>query len=140
MKVFCIVHIRDGKIQNPATVRKTFEALKDGNYMIDITKQNKRSNPQNRYYWGLVIPMMKKAFEDLGHELTAEEVHEFLKARFNFTEVINEQTAEMIQIPLSTTRLNKSDFSEYIEKIQRFAAEFLNLVIPDPNEQTEIFK
>ena len=139
MKTFCLIHIREGKITNPAVIRKAFDGLKDGRYTVDITRQNKRSNPQNAYYWGLVIPLLKKGFEDLGHELTAEEVHEFLKAKFNFKEIINEETGEVNQIPLSTTRLSKLEFSEYIEKIQRWAAEFLNLVIPDPGTQSEMF-
>ena len=139
MKVFVIVHIRQGVITNPAVIRKAFDGLKDGRYIVDITKQNKRSNPQNAYYWGLVIPLLKKAFEDLGHELTAEEVHEFLKAKFNFKEIINQETGEVNQIPLSTTRLSKSEFSDYIEKIQIFAATFLNLVVPGPGSQSEMF-
>jgi len=102
--------------------------------MVEISKANKRSNPQNAYYWSVVVSLMKKGFEDLGHDTTLEETHEFLKAKFNFKEIVNQGTGEVNQIPLSTTRLTKSEFSEYIEKIQRFAAEFLNIQIPNPNE------
>jgi len=136
---FCIIHIRNGEITNKSVIRKAFEQLKDGAYVVDISKKNKRSKPQNAYYWGVCITLVRKGFEDLGHEINSEEVHEFLKGRFNFKEVINEDTGEVLQVPLSTTRLNKEQFSIYIEKIQRFAVEFLNIQIPNPNEQTEIF-
>ena len=113
------------------------KSLPDGRYRVVIERANKRSGQQNRYYWGLVIPMLTEAFKDLGHELSQEETHEFLKAKFNSKQIHNEDTGEAIDLPLSTTRLSKFDFSEYIEKIQRFAAEFLNVVIPDPNTQLQ---
>lgn len=134
-KVSTIIHIRDGAIVNSALIRKLFNALQDGKYIVEINSANKRSNPQNRYYWGLVIPLIKKGIEDMGTELTAEETHEFLKAKFNYTELVNEETGQTEFIPRSTTALNKLQFSEYVEKIQRFAAEFLNVEVPDPGVQ-----
>lgn len=135
-----IVHIRDKKIQNPKDIKKAFDALKDGKYLIDINNADKRSTPQNRYYFGLVIPIVRKGIKDLGTELTKEETHEFLKARFNAEGIVNIKTGEIIDVPKSTTRLSKFEFMEYIEKIQKFAAEFLSIVIPDPGEQTELWE
>lgn len=109
--------------------------LKDGRYSVKIEKAHKRSEQQNRYYFGLVVPLMQKAFKDLGHELSQQETHEFLKAKFNSFEVVNHDTGEAVSVPKSTTKLSKLEFSEYIEKIQRFAAEFLNTQIPNPGEQ-----
>jgi hypothetical protein len=71
---------------------------------------------------------------DIGTEVTKEETHEFLKARFNYTEIVNTETGEVMQVPRSTTDLSKEQFSEYKDKIQRWAAEWLNIVIPDPGE------
>lgn len=140
-KVFTILHIRNGEITNPEALEKLYAALKskDGKYILEGSAHNKRSNPQNRYYWGLVVPIVKKGIEDMGTELTSEETHEFLKSKFNYSELVNESTGQVEQIPRSTTALNKLKFSEYVEKIQRFASEFLNIVIPDPGTQVEIF-
>lgn len=137
-KNWTILKIRDGKPVNGGNVRKLFDQLKDGDYNIDITRLDKRSNPQNRYYFGLVVPMIQSGIEHLGTELTKGETHEFLKSRFNVQEVTNTDTGEMVSIPKSTTRLSKEQFSEYIGKIQQFAAEFLNIVIPDPGVQQMI--
>lgn len=123
--------------QNVRAWQQYVESLKPGTYKVNITKTNKRSNPQNSYYWGVVIPMIRQAFYDLGHELSAEETHEFLKGKFNCKQVVGDG-GEVVEIPLSTASLNKTDFGEYLEKIQRFASEFLGLVIPDPNEQLTI--
>lgn len=105
---------------------------------IDVRKK-KRSNHQNAYYWSIVVPMIKDALIALGHTVTLEESHEMLKARFNYKEIVNEETGEVVQLPLSTTKLNTVDFCEYIERIQHFAAQFLNINIPSPNEQASIF-
>lgn len=135
-KQFCIINLKGGIVQNRKPVTVLFQSLKDGKYLLEISGADKRSNPQNRYYWGLVVPMIQKGIKDLGTELTKEETHEFLKARFNLSDLVNKDTGETISIPVSTTRLNKEQFSEYIEKIQRFSAEFLSITIPDPGVQT----
>ena len=137
-KHWCILRIRDGKIENPEAVKKLFDQIQDGKWLLEIAQANKRSDQQNRYYFGIVVPLVQKGIKDLGTELTKEETHEFLKAKFNYTEITNEETGEYVQVPRSTTILNKEMFSEYIAKIQQFAAEFLNINIPDPGQQMEV--
>lgn len=136
-KNFCLLHIRNGKIENPGQVKKLFDQLRDGKWLLEIAKADKRSDQANRYYWGLVIPLVQNGIRDLGTELTKEETHEFLKAKFNYQEVVNNDGV-VENIPLSTTRLNRERFSDYLAKIQQFSAEFLNVVIPDPGQQLEI--
>lgn len=137
-KHIVIVNIQDGRITNRTEIVKTIWGLKNGKYKFEISSFNTRSLAQNRFYWGLVIPMIQKGFYDMGTEIGKEEVHEFLKVRFNYNEVINKGTGEYVYVPKSTAGLNKEEFAEYIEKIQRFASEFLNVVIPDPNKQMVI--
>jgi len=137
-KMWCLLHIKNGEVQNKSQVKRVFDQLRDGKWLIEIGQANKRSEQQNRYYWGLVIPLVQNGIKDLGTELTKEETHNFLKSKFNYTEIINKETGEYIQVPRSTTILNKEAFSEYIAKIQQFSAEFLNVVIPDPGQQMEL--
>jgi hypothetical protein len=137
-KVWTILKKENGEIANKKAIRLLFDQLKDGKYTVEVNDSNQRSSPQNRYYWGLMIPMVQKGIKDLGTDLSKEETHEFLKARFNYSELVNENTGEVMQVPFSTTRLNKAEFGEYISKIQQFAAEFLNVVIPDPGQVLEI--
>lgn len=138
MKQICIIQIEDGEIKNKKAAIALFKGLKNGRYLVEVNSYNKRSTQQNRYYFGLVVPLIQKGINDLGHELTKEETHEFLKSKFNLIELVNKDTGDYELIPQSTTRLNKEDFAAYIEKIQRWAADFLQLVIPDPNTQMEI--
>jgi hypothetical protein len=125
-------------VENSDQVVKLCNQVKDGKWLLEITQVNKRSTQQNRYYFGLVIPLVQNGIRDLGTELTKEETHEFLKSRFNYSELVNRDTGQVEHLPRSTTLLNKLAFSEYISKIQQFASEFLNIVIPDPGQQMTI--
>lgn len=127
-------HVKEGKFLNESGIAKAFE-LPDGRYSLEIKKANKRTNPQNRYYWGVCIRLVHDGLRDMGHDVSQEETHDFLKAKFNYTEIVNHDTGEVERIPRSTTEMSKEDFSVYVEKIQQFAAEFLSVTIPSPNTQ-----
>ena len=116
---------------------------------VELIKLNTRTNPQNKYYWGVVIYMIRQRLEDLGWEsgdivegslnskLTRDDVHEFLKAKFNKKEIVNKETGEVIgSAPQSTTDLSTDEFKDYIDAIIRFAADYLDLNIPDPTPFT----
>jgi len=100
----------------------------------------RRTSPQLRYYF-VCVGFVKKALNDMGNEFSQEQVHQFLKSQFLFKEVINEDTAEIYKIPLSMS--NKGEvstdiMSEYIDKIHRWAAEELGVVIPDADADYSI--
>ena len=100
-------------------------------------KGKKRSTKQNNYYWGVVVDMVMRRFNQLGNDFDADETHDFLKGRFNFKE-IEAIPDHFIEIPISTSRLDTTEFMAYIAKIQQFGSEFLGIYIPDPNEQLEV--
>src|SRR6186997_1828154 len=100
-KNWCILRIRDGKLENPDQVRKLFDQLKDGKWLMEIGQANKRSEQQNRYHFGIVVPLVQEGIKHLGTELTKQETHEFLKGKFNYQEIINKDTGEYIQVPRS---------------------------------------
>ena len=81
-----------------------------------------RSNPQNKYYWAVCVETLA---DEIG--LTLEETHEILKHKF-----LVPFEKKGYQIYPSTTQLTTIEFNNYIEKIQRWAAQELNTVIPDP--------
>jgi hypothetical protein len=107
-------------------------------FTITIGKKgSKRSTQANRYYWGVVIAEVRLGFLNIGYEMTAEQTHEFCKERFNSITIENKEGVN-INVPGSTTQMTKTQFSEYIEKIARFAAEFLGVTIPAANESLEM--
>lgn len=104
--------------------------------MITIAKKKrKRSNPQNKFYWGVVIPMVKQGLRDAGYPIMGnDKVHDYLKLEFLRDIVASEETGDMITVIKSTTELSTSEFMDFIAQLQQWASEFLNIYIPDPNE------
>ena len=82
-----------------------------------------RSDNQSRYYFGVVVELLAK---ELGYD--KDEIHEILKYKFL------QSNAMGMPYVKSTTKLSTGEFEDYLEKIRRWAAEFLNINIPLPNE------
>ena len=116
---------------------ETLHNLPLGDYVITITPNRKtRSNQQNAYLWGIVYPSVLFGLQDAGWEITDEEqVHEYCKQAFAAREVINKDTGEMLNLPSSTASMQTTEFNVYVDKIKAFAFEYLNVTIPEPNEE-----
>lgn len=125
-------------IQNKRLLREWANQLKGKNVKIRIERAgSKRSLPQNSYYFSCVVEEIRLALLQLGHQMTKEETHEFLKGKFNMVEVANKH-GEAIEVPGRTSVMTKSEFSEYIERIAQWAAEYLDITIPQPGEKLEM--
>lgn len=119
--------IKNGKpiLDNLPKYRAYLSAFKEeARIELILRKQaKKRTDPQNRYYWGVVVPMLSEHF---GY--TKEEMHEALKWQFLKKPEANPPTVG------STRKLSTEEFNNYIESIQVWAASEYSIVIPDPNE------
>lgn len=142
MKIQHFGHVDNGILK--IHYRAVFDSLlsnfngKDVEVIVQ-RKRKKRSNNQNRYYWGVIIPCIQQGlFDTQGEWLNNEQVHEFLKQNFNYKEIVNQNNGEMIKLGLTTTDKTTIEFEEYQDKCRQFADEFLNIIIPLPNEQSEI--
>lgn len=139
---FYIERYPDGTTLRMDTVFNALKELLPGRWQITITKyKKKRSLSQNAYYHGAIIPAVKQGLIDMGfeaHLLNNEAVHELLKGKFLKKDIANDE-GQFIAITQSTTELSTTDFITYIEEIQKWASEFLNIYIADPGEQTTIF-
>jgi uncharacterized protein YdaT len=115
------------------------DELSEKEVTIEIKKKTRqRSNVQNGYYHSCVIPILRNAFKDIGHNLSNEEVHLFLKNKFLKISMANENGEFIGEKIGSTADLTTTQFMEYIQQIQQFAAESLDVVIPDPLHQVQI--
>jgi len=99
---------------------------------ITIRKQKtKRTNDQNAYYWGVVIPILSDYF---GHD-NPEDMHEDLKQEFN---PIESKVKPGTKIGGTTTKLSTVEFfcdeTSYVERICRWAAMEHGLFIPPPKK------
>lgn len=106
----------------------------------------RRSNPQSRYYWGVVVKTIHLWMVGHGNAVTKDDVHEFLKqsvGRHLF--IIRVETdmpakgkkparREYQTIVRSSAKLNKQEFSDWMELIRAWAAE-RDVIIPLPGEE-----
>ena len=122
--------VEQGKFQaeNSEAFKRSFYQHEKKRVLVTVERfRKKRSDPQNKYYWEVVIGLVSDV---TGYD--AEEAHEMLKAQCNSKIVV--MHGQEIRVPQSTAKLNTQEFSEYIARVQRFASEFLDLFIPDPNK------
>lgn len=101
-----------------------------GDYELVLKKRFKqRSNKENRYYWGVVIPLL---CEYMGYD--NEEMHEAIKWKFLKKQTDLHPKHEELPTVRSTTTLSTIEFEQLMEEIKRWAAIEFEILIPDPNE------
>ena len=90
-----------------------------------------RTDSQNRYYWGVVIPLIG---DEIG--LNADETHELLRWEFlKERRIIEKDKAKYcVEIARSTTTLSTIDMGVYIDSIKNWAITAIGVHIPEPDE------
>lgn len=129
--------------RNRNIVLNAIKSFEGKNIVITIdVEKSKRSLNQNAYYWGVVIPIVKSGLFDMTNQIfNNDEVHyQILLEKFGVTrEIVNQETGETISIKIGSSDMNKTEFSDYIMRIQEFGSSFLNVDIPSPNENLLLF-
>lgn len=143
MKIEITTSIVNGLFKrNRNLVLNAIKSFNDKDVVITFSKPKKaRSNNQNRYYWGLVLPLIQNGLLDVTGELRSyDNIHyKILLPLFAPTnEIVNKDTGECIVERLTSSDLTTTQFCEYIIEIQKWSAEFLGIDIPSPNEENLI--
>lgn len=124
-----------GKLKCSAFVEWLAAPGRESVTIIASDTKPKRSTPANRYYWGVVVELIYLALKDTGWEVNREGTHELLRVRFLSEDKPIGNDGEFVTRVKSTTELDSVEFGTYIERCKQFAAEYLNTVIPEPNDQ-----
>lgn len=140
MKIQIRTNVLNGKFKR--NINQILEAVnsfegKECFFTIEKVKKT-RSNQQNRFLWGVVIPIVQQGLKDCtGEYRTAENIHYniLLKMFAPEKEIINIDSGECITEKISSSEMTTSQFMDYIVDIQKWSAEFLNVQIPNPNEE-----
>lgn len=140
--VVALAVTKDGRllIQNRRAFDEAVSRL-NPEWQLEVTVKRQRatrSTLQNRYYWGVVIDALVRHCD---HNYTPDEMHEICKAKFiPKTLAVCDGNGEVVCEYVfggSTRRLNTEQFGDYMETIRQWAAESLDLIIPDPDENYE---
>jgi hypothetical protein len=103
-----------------------------------ILAENKRSAEANRLLWGYVYrPLLRDLrarASEAGEECpfrTLEELHDAFKYLILGTEV-KSFLGQTITLPATTTKLNKAQFSAYMDRVVEIARDRWEIYIPPP--------
>ena len=91
----------------------------------------KRSTRENRYYWGVAVPAVKRMFEAEGDTVSEDDIHEYLVKEVGGFKTRSKLTGQWIRT--SSTKLTTEEWEQWMEKIRHWAA-VLGVQIPMPNE------
>jgi hypothetical protein len=122
-------------IQDINQIKQIFEQYKGKKIDVTIEKhKRKRSNPQNAYLHGVVIPMVTQGINEHGNTITQLQTKDLLKSMFLSIDTPISDDGEYVTITQNTSGLDTTAFNEFIEKVQQWSAEMLGIIIPEPNE------
>lgn len=103
------------KINSPVWYQHQLQKFKKGDRvtMYISSRRPKRTQQQNRYYWGAYLPLIAK---ETG-EQDLDKLHALFSGKFLTTAIVH-VLGQPVRIKRSTTELSKSEFTEYIMAIE----------------------
>jgi len=97
-----------------------------------VRVEDSKSTQQLRYFYGVILPVIKRAMEELqGETLTKEEVIMFLKDKYFYEEV--NVNGSFTKFPLSLAKATKEELSKFIYDTLVFSRDILGVNIPEPH-------
>jgi len=140
MKIEIITSISNNLFKrNRNLVLNAIKYFNDKDVVITFSKPKKsRSNNQNRFYWGVVLPLVQNGLLEATGELrSCDNIHyKILLPLFApLNEIVNKDTGESLNERLTSSEMTTTQFCEYIMEVQKWGAEFLGIDIPSPNEE-----
>lgn len=96
-----------------------------------VTELNTKTNRENKYFHGVLVPHFKKALERMGYSFTREECRQYIKQRF----FAYKKNGVLFVQSFKNTDHNTKDWEDKMEEIRQWVNEKLdNYIIPLPNE------
>lgn len=132
-----ISEVKNGSLtRNRNLIKDAIATFEGKQIVIKIEKfKKKRSTQQNRFYYGVIIPIVQNCLKEAGHIMTSESTHDLIKLKFlKETLFVNETTGEVIERIKSTTELSTSQFMDLLAEINNFTFEYFGIILPSPND------
>lgn len=112
------------------------DILKQGKNVVIEFKEHKaeRSLAQNRLLWVWNQEIANHFRVHFGQENSSQDVHEvFVRKKFG-VDVIRVGREEPIIVRKRTRKLNTKEFCEYLNWLEQYCAEYLELMLPQPDD------
>lgn len=132
-----ISEVKNGSLtRNRNLIKDAIETFEGKQVVIKIEKfKKKRSTQQNRFYYGIILPIVQNCLKEAGHIMTNESTHDLIKLKFLKEALfVNETTGEIIERIKSTTELSTSQFMDLLAEINNFTFEYFGVSLPSPND------
>ena len=124
-------NIRHAMPQLGAAIRRQLNTGIDIVVEFKEVKSN-RSNAQNRLLWKWNQEIAEHLREHFGQENSSEEVHEVLVRKKCGVKVIQVGEEDPIITRKKTRKMNTAEFSEYLNWLECYSAEYLQLQVTHP--------
>ena len=123
------------------TLRSILLPFENQEVAVTVKRLTKRrSNPQNKYWWAVVIPAIRKKLlmQEMPLEtreaLTPLVVHQVVKIATGVSLAVPLPDGEAIIIEGRSRDKSTTEFKDFILETQEWAARTLGIYIPDPEE------
>ena len=129
------------RVVNSALVKKELNQLPEGRYKNIVKKWRKdKSNPQLRWLFGQVYPLVLHGLIDAGFEdfTNNDEIDAYMKSMFANREIINRNTGEIITVPSLKRNFTTIEMMTFTDSIRTWASDYLGVTIPEPGESYEM--
>ena len=104
--------------------------ITDPPWVVSVEQQkSRRSLDQNALLWKWYDVIRQHMGDTTGEWYSAEQVHEYFKAKFLPSRVVDMGDGP-IRCRATTTKLSVEDMHKYMEKIDRYCADRLHLILP----------
>lgn len=117
---------------NPVQFKREFLKPKKTRMVVSVKQFfPKRSDDANAYYHAVVIRFIGEEVEGLDYD--HDRIHDTMKAMHNSEVSISKQGMEVREV--KSTVMPSDEFWAYIKRVKQWALDFLNVYIPEPNEE-----
>jgi hypothetical protein len=123
------------RLENGHDFRVQLNLLPPGRFFVTVQKEYKKaSRKQFAWLYNGIYPLFLEALNNAGYEFTTvDEVDIFAKTMWANKDVLNMETGEIRQMPMSKAEFLTIDHLAYVANIRHYAMMYLDTDIPEPD-------
>lgn len=103
---------------------------------IDVVKPQ-RSARQNSYYWACIVEAARRGmaaqWQRRLQDVEPDDVHKWLSAQCNGSEIANESSGEITRVPHSTKKHDTAEANAYHDRCRATIQDWFKTSVPLPN-------